>query len=102
MEMEPMLSKKPKTNGDEKEKRKEREKKEKGNGSDSDSSGEECGTVRTHRISNTLRPRITGFTPSPRVSTTSQPVGASNMSCVWQKGSLHIKLKAVCEPLQSI
>ena len=75
-----MLSKKPKTNGDEKEKRREREKKEKGNGSDSDSSGEECGTVRTHRISNTLRPRITGFTPSPRVSTTSQPVGTSNMS----------------------
>lgn len=73
MEMEPMLSKKPKTNGDEKEKRREKEKKEKGNGSDSDSSGEECGTVRTHRISNTLRPRITGFTPSPRVSTTSQP-----------------------------
>ena len=65
-----MLSKKKKTNGDE-----EKGKKAKTNGSDSDSSGEECGTVRTHRISTTLRPRITGFTPSPRVSTASQPVG---------------------------
>ena len=69
-----MLSKdkkKEKTNGDEGDKK---DKKEKTNGSDSDSSGEECGTVRTHRITTTLRPRITGFTPSPRHSTTSQPV----------------------------
>ena len=65
-----MLSKRKKTNGDE-----EKHKKAKTNGSDSDSSGEECGTVRTHRLSSTVRPRISGFTPSPRVSTVSQPVG---------------------------
>ena len=65
-----MLSKRKKTNGDE-----EKHKKAKANGSDSDSSGEECGTVRTHRLSSTVRPRISGFTPSPRVSTVSQPVG---------------------------
>ena len=58
-----MLSKKKKMNGDE-----EKGKKAKTNGSDSDSSGEECGTVRTHRISTTLRPRITGFTPSPSLN----------------------------------
>lgn len=94
MELEPMLAtkKKPKTNGN-------GDKKEKtnGNGSDSDSSGEENGTVRTHRISTTLRPRITGFTPSPRVSTTSQPVGKFKLLLTYK----YIKIWLVYTPINT-